>query len=81
MREQDNYVLVDLMKVFMVSQDHFLILQLIQKILDFKTWVKRCLKDGPKILVGHTNMYLFHFFVDSIEWPVMQYRVSPTNVL
>jgi hypothetical protein len=69
------------MKAFMVSQDRSFTFQLIQKKLDFKTWVKSCLKDGPKILVGHTNMHLFCFFVDSIKWPIMQYKVSPTNVL
>jgi len=49
LREQDNYVLAKLMKTFMVSQNHPFILQLIQDILDFKTWVKGCLKDRLEI--------------------------------
>jgi predicted ATP-dependent Lon-type protease len=34
-KEHDNYVLANLMKMFMTSQDHPSILQLIQKILNF----------------------------------------------
>ncbi len=34
-----------------------------------------------EILVGHTNMHLFDFFVNFVEWLVMQYKVSPTNAL
>jgi hypothetical protein len=37
------------------------------------------LKDGLKMLVGHTNMHMFRFFVDSSSWPMVQYKVSPTN--
>jgi hypothetical protein len=35
-KEQNNYILADLMKIFMVSQERPFIPQLIQKILDFK---------------------------------------------
>ncbi len=52
---------------------------MIQEILDFKTWVLSCLRDGPETLVGHTNMHLFNFFVDSFGWPMMQYKVSLIN--
>jgi hypothetical protein len=54
---------------------------LIQEILDFKSWVVGCLKDGLETLVGHTNMHIFKFFADSMGWPVMQYNVSPTNLV
>jgi hypothetical protein len=59
------------MKVFIVSQEKPFIPQLIQEILDFKTWVLGCLKDGLETLVGHTNLHLFRFFVDSFGWLVM----------
>jgi hypothetical protein len=36
-------------------------------------------KDGPKSMVGHINMHLFRFFMDSSSWPMMQYKVSPIN--
>jgi hypothetical protein len=36
---------------------------LITDILVFKSWVLGCLKDGPKMLVGHTNMHLFKFLL------------------
>jgi hypothetical protein len=67
------------MKVLMVSRERPFILQLIQEILDFKTWVFGYLKDGPETLVGHTNMHLFRFFVDSFGWPMMKFKVSPID--
>jgi hypothetical protein len=42
LRKQSNYILADLMKVLMVSQERPFIPQLIQEILDFKTWVLGC---------------------------------------
>jgi hypothetical protein len=29
----------------------------------------------------HTNMDLFRFFVDEVGWLVMQYKISPVDVL
>jgi hypothetical protein len=51
--------MVDLMKVFMFSQDRPFILQLIQKLPNFKSWVNGFLNDGLDILVGHMDMHLF----------------------
>jgi hypothetical protein len=31
------------------------------------------------MLVGHVDMHLFRFLVDSSSWPMMQYKVSPTD--
>jgi hypothetical protein len=56
-------------------------LQLIQEILDFKFWVNGYLNNGLDILVSHMDMHLFWFFVDEVMWPIMQYKVSPTNAL
>ncbi len=39
----------------MVPQDRPFIPQLIQKIPDIKSWVKRYLKDGLETLMGHTD--------------------------
>jgi len=75
LKEQNNYVLTNLMKAFMVSQEWPFILQLIQEILDFKSFVQGYLKDGLEVLVGHTSMHLFRFFVDSFGWPMMEYKV------
>jgi hypothetical protein len=33
------------------------------------------------MLVGHIDMHMFKFFVDSLSWLVMQYKVSPTNLI
>jgi len=71
LKEENNYILVDLMRAFMISHENPFILQLIPKIPDFKSWVLGCLKDGPKTLVGHTDMHLFRFFVDSSCWLMM----------
>jgi hypothetical protein len=52
LKEQNNYILVDFMKAFMVLQERPFIMQFIQEIPDFKTWVFGCLKDGLETLVG-----------------------------
>ncbi len=75
LRKKNNYVMAYLMKAFMFSQDHPFILQLIQKILNFKSWVNGYLNDGLNVLVGHTKMHLFQFVVDKIRWSVMQYKM------
>jgi hypothetical protein len=71
LREENNYILIDLMKPFMISQERPFILQLIKEIPNFKIWVLSCLKDGPKTLVGHSDMHLFRFFVDLLRWSMM----------
>jgi hypothetical protein len=73
--------MVDLMKTFMFSQDCPFILQLIQEILDFKSWVNGYLNNGPKVFVSHTKMHLFKIFMDEVGWLVMQYKMFPTNAL
>jgi hypothetical protein len=59
LRKQNNYVLMDLMKTFMVSQEQPFISQLIQEIPDFKSWVEGYLKYRLEVLVGHIDMHLF----------------------
>lgn len=71
LREQNNYVMADLMKVFMLSQDRCFILQLIKKLPNFKSWVNGFLNDGLDILVGHMDVHLFQLFVDESSWPSM----------
>ncbi len=71
----------NLMKTFMFSQDCPFIPQLIQEIPNFKSWVNGYLNNGSNILVSHTKMHLFRFFVDEVWWLVMQYKVSPIDVL
>ncbi len=54
---QNDHVWVDFMKGFIVL---LFMPQLIQKILDFKSWVLGYLKidlDDPKVLVGHIDMH------------------------
>jgi hypothetical protein len=54
---------------------------LINDIPNLKSWVVGCLNDGSETLVGHTEMHLFNFFVDLLGWLVMQYKVSPINLV
>jgi hypothetical protein len=49
----------------MVSQKKPFILQLIQEIPNFKTWVLGCLKDSPKTLIRYIDMHIFRILVDS----------------
>jgi len=39
------------------------------------------LKDSLETLVGHTDMHLFRFFVNSSSWLMMQYKVSPIDLV
>ncbi len=64
LKEQNNYVLTDLTKLFMVLQKRPFIPQLNQKIPNFKSWVQGHLKDELEGLVGHTIFYGF-FWVPS----------------
>jgi len=54
---------------------------MINDIPNLESWVVGCLNDGLETLVGHTEMHLFKFFVDLLVWLVMQYKVSPTNLV
>jgi len=67
LRKQNSYVLADLMKAFMVSQEQPFIPQLIKEIPYFKSWVVGCLKGGFETLVGHIDIHLFKFFVDTLN--------------
>jgi len=81
LREQNNYVMVDLKKTLMFFQDRPFISQLIQEILDFKSWVNGYLNDGLDVLVNHMELHLFRFSMDKVGWLVMQYKVFPTDAL
>jgi hypothetical protein len=81
LREEKIYILVYLMRAFIISQERSFIPQSIQEIPNFNSWVLDCLKDGHERLVGHTNMHLFRFFVDSLGWPMMQYKLSPIDLV
>jgi hypothetical protein len=81
LKKENNYILVDLMRAFMMSQERPFIPKLIQEILIFKSWVLGCFKDGLESLVGHIDMHLFGFFVDFSGWPMMNYKVSLTDLV
>ena len=52
---------------------------LLQKVANFKDFVKGCLHDGADSLVGHSKPLQFRFYMsDGI--PLMQYKIHPKNV-
>jgi hypothetical protein len=63
LKEENNYILANLMRAFMISQERLFIPQLIQENSNFKSWVLGCLKDGLETLVGHSDMYMFRFLL------------------
>jgi hypothetical protein len=79
LRDENNHIFTNFMRDFMISQERPFIPQLIKVIPNFKSWVLGCLKGSPKTLVRHTDMHMFRFFVDSLGWSMMQYKISPTN--
>ncbi len=71
--------MANLMKAFMVSQKRPFTPQLIQNILDFKTWALGCLKDRLETLVEHINLHIFRFFMHLSGWPMIHYKITLTN--
>jgi hypothetical protein len=62
LKEENNYILTNLMRAFMITQERSFIPWLIKEIPNFKSWVLGCLKGGSKLLVGCNDMHLFIFF-------------------
>jgi hypothetical protein len=58
--------MVNLMKTFMLSKDHPFSPQFIWEIPDLKSWVNLYLNNSLDILVNHTKVHLFQFFVDEV---------------
>ena len=64
LKNQNLFVIADLMKAFMESQELSFIPEFIQEIADFKSFVKGYIRDGPGKLIGIGDMHLFKFYVD-----------------
>jgi hypothetical protein len=70
------------MKAFMDSQKSAVfILELVQEVADFKSYVRNFHHDGTNKLSGLGEMHLFKFYVEEDGedrgWPVMRYKVLP----
>jgi hypothetical protein len=62
---------INLMKAYMVFQDWPFILQLIQEIPYFESWIVNCLNDGHETLLRHMDMHFFIFCIELFRWLLM----------
>lgn len=79
LKSKNTFVLADLMKSFMESQEMRFMPEFIQEVADFKSYISGYLCDGATRLIGLGEMHLFKFYVDSDGWPVMKYKESATD--
>ena len=70
------FVLVDLMKAFMQSQESSFMLEFIQEVVDFKSFICGYQSSNVAIVIRLGEMHLFKFFLDNNGWPVMTYKKS-----
>ena len=80
LKQKNTYVLADLMKAFMDSQKSAVfILELVQEVADFNSYVQDFHHDGTNKLCELGEMHLFKFYIkedgEDQGWPVMQYKV------
>ena len=75
LRGTDYPTLPLLMKSFMDTESR----HLIEKVLDFKKFVKGYLCTRCNALAGDTNAQQFKFYQNGNGWPLMQYKLLCTN--
>ena len=80
LKNQNLFVVANLMKAFMESQELSFMPEFIQEVGDFKSFVKEYIRDSPPKLIGLGDMHLFKFFVDDKGWPVMLYKESAVDL-
>ena len=74
LKSKNMFVLADLMKAFMQSQDLSFMPEFIQEVADFKSFIHGYQSSGATRLIGLGEMHLFKFYVDDDGWPVMRYK-------
>ena len=79
LKSKNTFVLADLMKTFMHSQELSFMPEVIQEVADFKSFVKDYLHSGASTLIGLGEMHLFKFYIDNEGVPVMTYKKSTVN--
>jgi hypothetical protein len=79
LKNRNTFVVADLMKSFMESQEMSFIPEFVHEVADFKSFIQGCLCDGPSRLIGLEDIHLFKFYVDEEGWPVMRYKESATD--
>lgn len=71
LKSQHTYIVADLIRAFMESQNLSFMPEFIQEVVDFKSFVRGYICDGPDKLTRLGEMHLFKFYVDEEGWPVM----------
>ena len=79
LKSKNTFVVADLMKAFMESQELSFLSEFIQEVGDFKSFVKGYLCSGASRLIGLGEMHLFRFYVESDRNPVMKYKISAVD--
>ena len=79
LKRKNTFILADLMKAFMQSQDLSFMPQFIQEVADFKSFIHGYQSSGATRLIGLGEMHLFKFYVDDDGWPVMRYMKSTVD--
>ena len=74
LKNKNTFVVADLMKAFMESQELSFLLEFIQELGDFKSFIKGFLCSGTAYIIGLGEMHLFKFYVDVDGVPVMKYK-------
>ena len=64
LKSKNTFVLTDLMKAFMQSQDLSFMPEFIQEVEDFKSFIHGYQSSGATCLIGLGEMHLFKFYVD-----------------
>ena len=79
LKSKNTFVVADLMKAFMESQELSFLPEFIQEVGDFKSFVKGYLCSGTSRLIGLGEMHLFHFYVENDGNPIMKYKKSAVD--
>ena len=79
LKSKNTFVLADLMKAFMQSQDLSFISEFIQEVADFKSFIHGYQSSGAVCLIGLGEMHFFKFYVDNDGWLVMRYKKSAVD--
>ena len=79
LKSRNTFVVADLMKAFIESQELLFMLEFIQEVGDFKSFVKDYQCSGSARLIGLREMHLLRFYVDSDGIPIMNFKMSAVD--
>ena len=79
LKSKNTFVLADLMKAFMQSQDLSFMPEFIQEVADFKSFIHGYQSSSVARLIGLGGTHLFKFYMDDDGWLVMRYKKSAVD--